>query len=158
MKPPPATAHVNRLIALSLALLLFSGQEYRVLGTGSAGYRFIKSSSRWRTQRRGIEQQKESVRCPQRRHQRTPRQREIQLGLSTPRKAERVTCRGYGSLLKSEAMSPRRNVDIDLKRQRPHGLSIHEKQRAGGTIDRDFHCLSQRLCNGSGCPEAQHRR
>ena len=50
----------------------FSGQEYRVLGTGSAGYRFIKCSSCWRTQHRGVEQQKESVRCPQNRHQRPP--------------------------------------------------------------------------------------
>lgn len=35
MKPPPATAHVNRLIALSLALLLFSGS----LGLGAVWVR-----------------------------------------------------------------------------------------------------------------------
>ncbi len=35
MKPPPATAHVNRLIALSLALLLFSG----TLGLGAVWVR-----------------------------------------------------------------------------------------------------------------------
>ena len=35
MKPPPATAHVNRLIALSLLLLLFSGS----LGLGAVWVR-----------------------------------------------------------------------------------------------------------------------
>ena len=35
MKPPPATAHVNRLIALSLLLLIFSG----TLGLGAVWVR-----------------------------------------------------------------------------------------------------------------------
>ena len=45
MKPPPATAHVNRLIALSLLLLLFTG----TLGIGAVWVRQEISSTANRT-------------------------------------------------------------------------------------------------------------
>lgn len=104
MKPPPATAHVNRLIALSLLLLLFSGS----LGLGAVWVRqeISQTANRSRTLvvqladvERRLDEVNAKIAAEVNPGSLLKQNEAMRLGLATPREANVVRVEGSAELM-----------------------------------------------------------